>query len=267
SNDVIKSNYQTFHNFIELFINFCENDEIVKIITLQFKNNQNINLENWYKDFLSTGGSFIGSKRFWLPKDDEDRLALYYKFIFAIANKKISLVDFCVHAFGKTNGNEMILVFNEQFFLKFIREIKYKLEEFFIDSEGIETIDLDRLFIFNHYDKQIIISNISNSNIAVDNSSISISSKPLNDYGSLITEIRKLIDEKIYNELDKTEKEKLNTIFDNPKSADKIEVVNVFNTLLKKIPDLKNGLKKIIESTSVELLSSGIIEGIKFLIN
>ena len=129
SSDLLGADARSFDNYLNIFIDFCEHDSIMSLITGQLKDNSNVNLKEWHDAFLKSGGSFIGSQRYELPLNENDRISLLYQFLLAINTKDINRGNFCIGAFGKTNFDEMIWAFNENITEKLIRNLRYKLDK------------------------------------------------------------------------------------------------------------------------------------------
>jgi len=172
--DVQSSEYTTFDNNFNLFIHHCENDAVMKIIIEPLKHNPNLTFKDWQELALTAGGSFIGSRRYSLPKNEDDRLSIMYQLFLAFLNEELSLSEFCVEFYGKTNYNEMIYVFNEQLFGRFVRDVSYKLDELIASIRDEDEVQEKKLTLF-YIDKQVNISNVQGSMIAVDHSSIDAS--------------------------------------------------------------------------------------------
>lgn len=112
SRTLLGSNYTTFEPNLNILIDFCEKDEIIGPIISSLKLNKNVDIDQWYKDFLSTVESSVGSGRYSLPTDLDGRLSLLYQFLIKINQGKIDLVSFCSDAFGDSNVDQMVYHFN-----------------------------------------------------------------------------------------------------------------------------------------------------------
>lgn len=141
SDDLLNLDSKTFPNNLNIFIDFCENDEIMHIISAQLKSNKNVDIGKWYSDFQKTGGSFIGTKKYVLPTKEEDRISLLYQFLLKIHSNEINFHGFCIDAYGKTNFNEMVLAFNDAISRPLIRAMNQLLQE----TEAFRPVKLDDL--------------------------------------------------------------------------------------------------------------------------
>jgi hypothetical protein len=111
--DLSNSNGHTFDSALNIFLDFCESDEIMASITKPLKESSTIDIAKWYEDFSKSGGSMIGSGRFVLPANEEDRLALLYRLLLRVHSGEIGFPGFCLHAFGATSTDQMAHRFNE----------------------------------------------------------------------------------------------------------------------------------------------------------
>lgn len=149
SNDLVGSDAGNFTNYLNIFIDFCEHDTIMSLITGQLKSNPRVDLKEWHKKFLRTGGSFIGSKHYELPLEEDDRISLLYQFLLAIQRNDIGVINFCVDAFGKTNYNEMIWDFNENITKLLVRGLGYKLDKIINKMEDRQSIPSSGLVVIS----------------------------------------------------------------------------------------------------------------------
>lgn len=127
SDALLASDYTSFGPNLNILIDFCEKDEIVGSIVTPLKLNKNVDINRWYKDFLSTVGSFVGSGRYMLPTNEDDRLSLLYQFFAKINQGEIDLISFCTNAFGDRNLDQMVYHFNKAITNVFVRDLKNKL--------------------------------------------------------------------------------------------------------------------------------------------
>src|SRR5208282_4698692 len=127
--DLLDSNGHTIENAINIFVDFCESDKIMATITLSLKDNANVNISKWYDDFSRSVGSMIGSGKFILPTNDDDRLALLYQLLLKIKSKEIDLRGFCLDAFGARGTTQMAYQFNQAVSRPLTRGLLHKIEE------------------------------------------------------------------------------------------------------------------------------------------
>jgi hypothetical protein len=158
SKDLLNSNSKTFSNILNIFIDFCENDEIMRIVSAQLKSNKNVDINRWYSDLQKTGGLVIGSKDV-LPTNEEDRISLLYQLLSKIDSDEISFLGFCIVVYGKTNiktnVNEMALAFNDTFSRPLIRDLGYRLDEIIKTTNSDVSVPLEKLIIIKTGDKSV----------------------------------------------------------------------------------------------------------------
>jgi hypothetical protein len=75
-NDLFNAKFQTWGNMFTHLMEHCEKDPVMQVVTGPLKSNKNVNAEKWYNDALSSVGGRVGSGRYELPYDDEDKTAL-----------------------------------------------------------------------------------------------------------------------------------------------------------------------------------------------
>ncbi len=144
SEDLISSRNHNFRNNLKIFVDFCETNEVMKKIVKPLKNNTRININDWWYNLSKTGGSFVGSKHYEVPSNDEDRAALFYQFIIALNEEKLSFDTFAVWVYGHSNFDDNVITFNQDITKKLIRYLNFRLEEtkkntkVQSDEEGLE---------------------------------------------------------------------------------------------------------------------------------
>lgn len=148
SSDLLNSNYHTFNSRFDSFVYFCENDDVMKIITAKLKI-IDVNFDDWWERGQKTGGSMVGSKQFRLPVDELEKDALLYQLILKISKNEIKLMKFCVDYFGATAFDEMIQEFNNAVLQPLIRSIGYRLDDMLdsIKQELVRKQDLPQIAI------------------------------------------------------------------------------------------------------------------------
>lgn len=155
SGDLLNSNSKTFSNNINIFIDFFENDEIMRIISAQLKSNKNVDMDKWYSDFQKTGGSFIGSKKYVLPTNEEDRISILYQFLLKIHSNEIDFHRFCLDACGETNFNKMVLAFNDAISRPLIRDLGYRLDEITETTDSDSRVPIGKMIIIKTGDRSV----------------------------------------------------------------------------------------------------------------
>ena len=155
SEDILDSNSKTFSNNLNIFITFCETDEIMRIISAQLKSNKNVDINRWYGDFQKTGGSLIGSKKYVLPTNEENRISLLYQLLLKIHSDEIDFQKFCIDAYGKTNFNEMVWAFNDAISRPLIRDLGYRLDDIIETTNNDLEVPVGKLVIIQTGDRSV----------------------------------------------------------------------------------------------------------------
>ncbi|MCD4842926.1 MAG: hypothetical protein K8R25_00365 [Methanosarcinales archaeon] len=147
SEDLLNSNFKTFSNNLNIFIDFCENDEIMRIISAQLKSKENVDVNKWYSDFQKTGGSITGSKEYVLSIDEEDRISLLYQLLLKMNSNELDFQEFCLEAYGKTNVTEMVRAFNDAISRLLVRDLSYRLDEIIETTNSDLKVPIEKLVV------------------------------------------------------------------------------------------------------------------------
>ena len=139
ANDILRSDRVTFGTRLEIFIDHCKNDPVMKVIWSQIMS-IDADAIKWWDETSQKGGSMNGSTPFLLPVDEEKRDALLFRICIAINDNKIDFEKFCMAFFDETNYNAMVARFNEAVFRPMFRSLGYKIDELI---KSILTLDKD----------------------------------------------------------------------------------------------------------------------------
>lgn len=194
ANDVLSARYSTWDDNFNGFLHHCETDTVMQVITEPLKNNPHVDLESWYGNFQRSGG-MIGSKRYSLPVDEDDRLALLYQLLLAIRGGKIRFIDFALGAFGTTHHQDMVNAFNREVLSKFVRDVSDRLEDIHVE-EG-KQVQRENLQVFSTYIASVHGSNViggsaQGSILAAGNATISDSSASFTSQEELVERVKDL---------------------------------------------------------------------------
>lgn len=126
SDDLIRSDNNTFMDRLSQFFQFTENDELFHYIHEQLLKNPNTNVDIWFEEKLSKRSSMVGSAPLEFPKNIDDRLSIQYQLLNSINLRKIHYRDFMINFFGTTYQP---YAFNEAISIPLFRGMKYKIEE------------------------------------------------------------------------------------------------------------------------------------------
>lgn len=131
ANDLMRSDMNTFDDTLNVFINFCESDNVFSIIHSQLQSVPKVDFDSWYESRQNTGGSMAGSSQLSFPTDPEVRMALMYELLRRIRDGRIQLLDFVItfFALGTNNITAYIRAMNEAITRPLIRELSYRLQD------------------------------------------------------------------------------------------------------------------------------------------
>ena len=210
---------------------------------------------------MKTIGSMIGSGRFTLPLDDEDRTALLYQFLLAIDKNEIKVDRFCMHFFGKTNYQEMVVVFNQEIVEKFTREIGYRLKEIEEDVAGKETIQLKDLIVFNHYDQSTIVhGTVTGGNVNIGSGSITARDVTINSVDDLVKAFNALKHE-LDSDVARDACDRVIREVTGDNNSDSI--TEAVNEIARSEPKKAGKLKEVLERIGTSLIASTVFHSIK----
>lgn len=266
-NDLFSSKFQTWGDQFTHLLHHCETDEVMRVITEPLKNDPRVNADKWYSDALKSTSSMVGSGRYTLPLNDDEKTSLLYQFFLKIEEENIDITNFCVTVYGESNYQMIVDVFNRELVEKFSREVLYRLEDILSDSEGQKEISREAMIVFHHHDSSTnITGDIHGSNIATSGSEIKSSPIKYNSESEIIDELRSLTDE--INSFSKRNQETLKESIDILISAtegdkNKKDVKEAVKTISEISPTISSRIKKIAEGAGSSMIGSVIIEGIK----
>ena len=151
ASDLMRAQFQTWEEHLKCFLTFCETSAVMQIVTQPLRQNPNINLEQWHAEFAASVGSMVGSGRYTIPSNDDDRTALFYQVLQAFNDGRINAKNFAISAFGETRFQNMVDVINREFVAKFVREMQYRIRDIETDTQGQSEISKDALIVFHQY--------------------------------------------------------------------------------------------------------------------
>lgn len=127
--DLSEAPYQVWGQLLDGLTYFFENDPVASYVLSSTSKENPVDFEAWHKDFKSTGGSFVGSKRYQIPVSEEAKTALFYELVKRFSTNEVDPIEFSLDAYGHTNYQDMIDDLNEQILNPLIRGIENKLYE------------------------------------------------------------------------------------------------------------------------------------------
>lgn len=123
--DLLNSKFHNFANHFDVFIDFCEKDGIMKVVTTPLKNDDSVDIQKWWDDIFKTGSS----RKFELPSDPNKQASIFYQFFLGIKEGKYDLLNFCLQVYGETKYDNMIYDFNDDITNKLVRFLNRKINE------------------------------------------------------------------------------------------------------------------------------------------
>ncbi|AKB64932.1 hypothetical protein [Methanosarcina mazei] len=134
ADDVLSSEYSTFDAYLNIFVNHCENDEIMSIICNQLKHDSTI-LDDWEsRNNLAGIIHRVSGIKLTLPTDEKQRDILLYQICLKV-NKGETDIFSVYFDFNSCSPDEAVHNFNTDFVKPMVRSIGYKLEEIEYDIE------------------------------------------------------------------------------------------------------------------------------------
>jgi len=161
-------------------------------VTGSLRSHPYVDLDKWYKNFSETCGGMIGFGRYILPTEDDQRTALLYQFLVAVVESKINFQNFCMHAYGKTNFQEMVHAMNSEIVGKFTRQVSYWLREIETDLGDRNEVDSSALMVFNYHGPVQNIRGGVYGGIVAANSNVSGNNLIFNDSNQLARAVKDL---------------------------------------------------------------------------
>ncbi|MFA5125383.1 MAG: hypothetical protein WC462_00065 [archaeon] len=158
STDVLGSNSATFDTRLKIFIDHCENDPIMAVISSQLKKIES-GFDTWWEKALQSRGSFIGSATFDLPTDENLRDSLLYDICSRLNSRQIRLDSFSLAFFTSTRFDDMVSDFNDSIFRPLTRSLEYKFDtiDFKIEDEYSQTNKIPETVLIVYTDNRVLI--------------------------------------------------------------------------------------------------------------
>lgn len=128
---LIESGFSNFEQSLSMFLDLMERDRTLSIVHQQLLEVAGVDFDVWFQDRMQTGGSYSGSKSLVFPPEEEKRMALTYELLRRVNSGAIDLLNFCVSFFpiGSTKFDPLIREFNKVIVSRFIKDVKYRLDE------------------------------------------------------------------------------------------------------------------------------------------
>jgi hypothetical protein len=270
--DLMQARFQTWGDTFTHLIAHCEKNPVMRVVTEPLRANKNVDANRWYLDTLASVLGMVGSGRYSLPVDDDDRTALLYQLFLKVEYENINISEFCMSVYGTTNYQEMVSVFNEELVTKFAREMTYRLDEVLTDLGTSQEVPREAMLVFHFHDhsqqdnSMHITGPIQGSNVAVGGSSISNSSATYTTNAELAEALKGL--KPLIREVTESQRDAVAVALDvlveaTQKAIPVAQVAQATDTLAKSSPSFTDRLKDITGKIGIGLLSSTLVQGIK----
>jgi hypothetical protein len=267
--DLMQADSHTWGDRLTHFMEHCEKNPVMQVVTEPLRKNTRVNGRKWYEDFMSDYRR-EGSATYRLPPDDEDCTALLYQFFYEAEyrSEEIHLLDFCYSAFGETEFDRQVYKLNKELVSKLTREIGYRLDEAYQDMGDAQEVDREAVTVFHYHDnKTTIQGGVYGGIVATGNASVSDSSAVYNDPAQLATAIGSLRES--LHEVNEAQRETVGKAIDALAQAARLsnipvaQVAKEAETVASASPGLRKCLADIAVKASGTLAASAFILLIK----
>ena len=132
ASDLMAADMNTFGDRLNMFTDFCLNDEVFRSFHAQITRVPNCDFDEWYAEReASRVAASTGRGSLLFPTGIEQRLSILYQLLFGIQTGKVPFLEFTMHYFvlGTGRYDAYILAFNETVTAPLVRELGYRLEE------------------------------------------------------------------------------------------------------------------------------------------
>jgi hypothetical protein len=121
----------TFDDSLNVFLDFCETDEVFSAVHRQLQSVPAADFDSWYDRSKETGGSMAGSCRLNFPTDPEIRMSLMYELLRRIRDGRIGFTDFVLNFFALSTNkiSAYVQALNDAIVRPLVRELGYRLED------------------------------------------------------------------------------------------------------------------------------------------
>ena len=92
--DLSRADMNTFEDRLSLLMDYCQNDEVFRVIDQQLTSVESVDFDAWYTDRKSTIGGMVGSGQLSFPTNLDERLSLMYQLLRKINAEEVDFLDF-----------------------------------------------------------------------------------------------------------------------------------------------------------------------------
>jgi hypothetical protein len=266
--DLFQATFETWGDTFTHLVTHCEQDPVMRVVIEPLRSNKNVDASTWYDDALASGCGMLGSCRYELPYDDDDKTALLYQVFVLFNNENMNINHFCIEFYGSTDPQDSVDKFNRELVRKFTREVSCRLEEIMEDIGDQQEVSREAMLVFHHHDYSTNIhGNIQGSNVATGGATISDSTASYTDNEELAAALKSL--RPLIQDISEGQRETVDTALQllvratHDSSVSKEEVAEATRTIAASSPSVTARLREIAGKIGISLVSSSIFQGIK----
>jgi len=127
--DLLSAKFQTWGDAMSRLLAHCETDPVMQVVTSPLKGDSRVDAQKWWNEAVDSVGGMVGSGRYSLPIDDDERMALLYQVLLLVDGGAADLAQFSNSVYGVSRFQDMVDTFNHELVHKFTREVSYRLNE------------------------------------------------------------------------------------------------------------------------------------------
>lgn len=270
--DLFAAVFQTWGDAFTHLIHHCENDPVMRVVTEPLRANTAVNAKEWYQKAVASRGSMVGSGRYTLPTDDDERTALLYHFLLLVETGEVDYFQFCITFYGTSKGQDAVATFNREIVQKFTREVSYRLAEVTSDIGDVAEVPREAMLVFHYHanTRQEHSMNfhgpVQGANVAGPGATITGSTATYSNNAELAEALKAL--KPLVGTVAVEQRQAVEAALDvliqaTGKDANLEEVRSAVDTVAKASPPLAERLKDMVSRLGHSLTSSAIFQAIK----
>jgi hypothetical protein len=271
-NDLFAAVFQTWGDCFTHLMTHCEVDHVMRVVTEPLRSNTSVNAREWYQNAANSTRGMVGSGRYTLPTDDDDRTALLYQFFLMLENNEVDLLRFCNTVYGTSRHQDSVNTFNRELVSKFTREVSYRLDEIIQDLGDATEVRREAMLVFHYHDNKgqdhsmNFHGPVQGANVAGPGATITGSTATYNnntDLAAALKALKPLIAEVASEQRQAVESALHQLVEATHKDIPVAQVAPALETVAKASPTLAQRLKDIGSKIGLSLMASSIFQAIK----
>ena len=168
ADDLLHATFQTWVEILKVLVQFCLHDPVMRLVIEPLRNHPRVDFAKWLEDFMNSGSGGVGSCRYEIPADEDERLALWFQLLCKMSVGEVEFRIFNLNAYGATHFADGIDEFNNQIVRPMARDIGNRLNDFLDETAGDESVTADKLVVFGDYSPTVNIrGDVVNSTLVV----------------------------------------------------------------------------------------------------